>query len=152
MRFLIAVCATLTFGASNMAFAKSLVLASAVEGRVLANGEGAPVAGAEVVRRWTWGFNGRKGEDITTTDDQGRFAFDTVTGRSLTAGLLPHEPSIRQEITTTANGASLVLLSLQKANYDDNGELNGQSLKIRCRTDLEADSRGFFWGTCELDD
>lgn len=139
-------------GASDVAIGKTLVLTSAVEGRLVQDASGKPASGVTVRRSWTWGWNGREGAEETVTDSEGRFRFGEVTGRSLTAGILPHEPGVRQEIAADLPGGALTLLSLQKSNYDRNGELNGRPLRIMCRADLEPDARGFFWGTCSYDD
>lgn len=138
-------------GGPGMAFGGSFVLASEVQGRLVEGEGGAPLAGVTIRRSWNWGWTGRSGTDETVTDNEGRFHFDEVTGRSLTAGIVPHEPSIRQEITAELATGPLTLLSLQKSNYDSNGELGGQPMHIACRSDLEPDARGFFWGTCSLD-
>lgn len=134
-----------------MAFGGSLVLASALEGRLLDGEGGRPVSGVTIKRNWSWAWTNREGSDETVTDSEGRFRFQEVVGRSLTAKFVPHEPSVRQEITAELPGGSLTLLSLQKSNYETNGELGGQPLRIACRTDLEPDASGFFWGTCERD-
>lgn len=134
-----------------MALGTSLVLASALEGRLIDSENGQPVAGVKIKRNWSWAWTNREGSDETVTDPEGRFHFDEVVGRSLTAKFVPHEPSVRHEITAELPDGSLTLLSLQKSNYEANGELGGRPLRIACRTDLEPDARGFFWGTCELD-
>ncbi|MEL6206190.1 MAG: carboxypeptidase-like regulatory domain-containing protein [Pseudomonadota bacterium] len=143
--------ALLIAGGSAMALGKRVVLASEIEGQVVADASGAPVAGATVTRRWTWGLNDRTGTEQTTTDAEGRFRFPPVEARSLGAALLPHEPGIRTEILLDRPGAeALLLLSLQKKNYDPDGELGGRKLNVRCRTDIEPGANGLFWGTCEL--
>jgi hypothetical protein len=138
-------------GGPSMAFGGSLVLASALEGRLLDGEGGHPVSGVTIKRNWSWAWTNREGSDETVTDSEGRFQFQEVVGRSLTAKFVPHEPNVRQEITAELPGGSLTLLSLQKSNYETNGELGGKPLRIACRTDLEPDARGFFWGTCEYD-
>lgn len=134
----------------SMAFGKSFVLASPMEGRLVTE-SGAPVANVRVTRRWVWGWNSKTGTDETTTDAEGRFAFDKVTGRSFAAGLAPHTPSVLQEYKAYPESGEVLILDLDKRNYDMDGELQGQKLKVRCRTDMEAGAHGFFWGTCEYD-
>lgn len=142
--------ASLTIAGESMAAKR--VLASEVEGRLVADAEGTPVSGATVVRRWKWAWTGAEGEDRTTTDADGRFRFPEVTGRSLTAGIVPHEPSVDQDFTVElgSDRPPLLILGLQKSNYDPDGETQGRPMRLRCRTDLEPDARGFYWGTCEL--
>lgn len=132
----------------------SKVLVSKIEGQLVSNSAGEPVAGVMVTRTWEWAWNGKQGEDTTTTDAEGRFSFPEITGRSLTASLLPHEPSIRQQLTATLESEkrSLVILSLQKSDYERNSETKGHPMKVQCRTDLEPDATGFYWGTCQLVD
>lgn len=131
-----------------MALGKTYVLASAAEGRLVSGEDGAPVPGVTIRRSWTWGWTGRSGTDETVTDAEGRFRFGEVTGRSLTAGVVPHEPGVRQEYTALLPEGTLTILSLQKSNYDRDGELDGRPMRMRCRTDLEPDAGGLFWGTC----
>jgi hypothetical protein len=141
----------LFWGGASMAFGNSFVLASALDGRLLDGEDGDPVSGVTITRSWSWGWANSDGTDKTVTDSEGRFHFDEVKGRSLTAKFVPHEPSVRQEITAELPSGTLTLLSLQKSNYETNGEMGGRPLRIACRTDLEPDARGFFWGTCEFD-
>lgn len=135
-----------------MAFGTTLVLASELEGRLLDGEDGRPVSGVTITRTWSWAWTSRDGLDQTVTDAEGRFRFEEVLGRSLTAKFIPHEPGVRQELTAELPGGNLTLLSLQKSNYDEHGELGGRPLRIACRTDLEPDARGFFWGTCKLEE
>lgn len=134
------------------AMAAKKVLASEVEGQLVADAGGTPVRGVTVIRRWKWAWTGTEGEARAVTDDQGRFRFPEVTGRSLTAGILPHQPSIGQEfIVELGSGQPPVLiLGLRKLDYDVNGETQGVPMRLQCRTDLEAGDLGFYWGTCKL--
>lgn len=141
--------AALVLGATGV-FAATYVMASALQG-VLVDGAGQPAADVPVTRRWTWAWNGRTGSDRTVTDAQGRFAFEEVSVSPGLTGRLPHAPGIGIEITAELPDGALTLLDLKKRNYDADGELDGKPFRIRCRTDLEPDARGFFWGTCTLD-
>lgn len=132
-------------------FAKRFVMASPMRG-VLVDAAGVPARGVKVTRRWTWGWNNRNGADSVTTDAEGRFAFDQVTVAPGFTGRLPHAPGIGIELTACLAGGEVTLLDLKKRNYDPGGELDGKPFRIRCRTDLEPGARGFFWGTCVLDD
>lgn len=135
-------------------FAKTYVMASRMEG-VLVDGAGRPAAGVRVTRRWSWAWNGRNGADVTVTDAQGRFVFDEVRLAPGLTGRLPHAPGIGIEVTADlpgTSGGALTVLDLKKRNYESDGELDGRPFRIRCRTDIEPDARGFFWGTCVLDE
>ncbi|QIE40510.1 DUF6795 domain-containing protein [Meridianimarinicoccus aquatilis] len=131
--------------------AKTYVMASALHG-VLVDEAGTPAAGVRVTRRWTWGWNSRTDSSDVITDAEGRFSFPEVAVSPGLTGRLPHAPGIGIEVSAEIAGAELILLDLKKRNYDRDGELDGKPFKIRCRTDIEPDARGFFWGTCELDD
>lgn len=133
-----------------MAFGKSKVFASAMQGRLFLNDD-TPAAGVRVRRTWRWAWNGESGEDETVTDSNGRFAFATVTGGSLLGSLLPHEPVIEQEYFAYPDSGEILILGLTKRNYDLDGEADGKQLRIKCRTDKEPDGSGYSWGTCVFD-
>jgi len=138
-------------GEAAMALGGGLVLASATEGR-LVDAAGAPAAGVGLRRRWAWGWTGTEGEDRAETDAEGRFRFPEVTGSSLTARIMPHEPSVRVEIEAErAEGGALTLLSYQKATYAAGWEAEASGLdefRLVCRIDAEPSADGLFWGTC----
>lgn len=113
-----------------MAFSKTLYLFSAVEGTVLLDGK--PVAGVEVEQRYHWRWKDKRGTEKTTTDTSGRFQFSTITGKSMTAGLLPHEPVIVQNIVFRYQGKEYEGWYQSKRNYEDLGELGGKPLRLKC--------------------
>ena len=114
-----------------MVFGKSLVLMSAMEGRLI-DADGRPAAGIRLVRSWDWAWRNLQGRDEASTDENGAFRFPAVTGRSLTARLLPHEPSIRQRIIAHHASGTVEIWLARKGNYDDNGELRGRHLRVLC--------------------
>jgi hypothetical protein len=116
---------------SNMAFPQSLVLMSEMQGQLLDVG-GEPVAEVRLVRSWDWAWRNHQGSDETITDADGRFCFPAVTGRSLTARILPHEPAIRQRIIAHHAGEESQIWSAIKRNYREGGELAGRPLRVRC--------------------
>ncbi|MFO7855086.1 MAG: carboxypeptidase-like regulatory domain-containing protein [Paracoccaceae bacterium] len=137
-------------GEGAMAFGGGLVLASATEGRLVDAG-GAPAAGVVLRRRWSWGWTGREGEDRAETDAEGRFRFPEVTGSSLSARVMPHEPSVRVEIEAERGDGPLTILSYQKATYAAGWEAESAGLsefRLLCRIDAEPSADGLFWGTC----
>jgi hypothetical protein len=131
-----------------------LYLFSEVEGVVVDGG--APVAGAVIEREYVWEWNDKRGSDRIETDASGRFKFPAITGSSLMASLLPHEPAINQKILIRANGQTYEGWISTKPNYTQNGELDGKPIKLHCdlktppkRTSTGGFNRGFF-GICEL--
>lgn len=116
---------------ANIGTANAMVLMSEMEGR-LVDAAGEPAAGVRLVRTWDWAWRNRQGSDETVTDAQGYFHFPAVTGRSRTARIVPHEPSIRQTITAHhANGETEIWLAI-KRNYEANSELAGRPLRVIC--------------------
>ncbi|APP76961.1 hypothetical protein BJD12_18975 [Xanthomonas vesicatoria ATCC 35937] len=113
-----------------MAFFKTLYFFSEVEGVVLLNGR--PLAGAEVEREYTWRWGNQRRSSTTRTDQDGRFHFPTVTGRSLTAQLLPHEPVIVQYLKIRHAGRSHQGWFHSKRNYDDKGEFGHSPMRLQC--------------------
>jgi hypothetical protein len=136
----------LTLGAS-MAFGKTFVLCSSFSGKLVTGNE-QPAAGIRIVRSWKWGFNSQSGSDETTTDSEGRFQLPPVTGKSLFAGLAPHEPSIGQEIVAHGPNGPVVIWSADKSNYDMDGELDGRKIDAICSLDKKPSADGLYWGTC----
>ncbi|WP_313345389.1 DUF6795 domain-containing protein [Stenotrophomonas sp.] len=133
-----------------MAFSKTLYLFSEVQGTVLLNGQ--PVQGVEVEQDYHWRWGDLKRTHTVTTDAQGRFHFPEATGRSWTAGLIPHEPVIVQRITLRYQGKEHKGWFLAKHNYDRLGEVEGRPLRFVCHLEREAgphpETETF--GSCEL--
>lgn len=136
-----------------MAFGKTFVLCSQFNGR-LVTGEDVPAAGVRVERSWEWGWTGDKGGDEAVTAADGSFSFPEVTGRSMTAGFVPHEPSVPQQITAHGPDGPVRIFSVEKNNYERDGELAGRGLSgpginLVCRLDAKPSGDGPFWGTCQ---
>lgn len=129
-----------------MAFGKELVLASAFNGRLVISG-GQPAGGIRITRSLNWGWGSEVITDETTTAGDGRFGFPKVTRRSLTAGIIPHTPSIAQEMIAHGPSGPVNIWFADKANYDDGGEL-GRPVSVVCHLDREPSADGLFWGTC----
>jgi len=130
-----------------MAFGKPLVLCSEFTGQLVSE-SGQPVAGVRLTRTWKWAWNGDTGRDVTESGTDGRFHFPEVTGRSLFASVMPHEPSITQEIIAERVNGPLSIWFTGKLNYERNGEL-GRPLDMICHIDREPQSSRLYSGTCE---
>lgn len=135
-----------------MAFGKTLVLASQVNGQLVDEG-GAPQPGIKIVREWRWVWNDKTGADETTTDNDGRFSLPEVTETSFWAGLTPHEPKIDTTVTAQAPSGSVLLFEVSKRDYAPDAELadrglTGPGINVTCRIDKKPDGKGPFWGTC----
>lgn len=124
-----------------------LVLVSQMEG-TLVDRDLRPVPNVRVERTLEWGWNGKTGSDVFTTDAQGRFSFPNVKGFSLLAGVLPVQPQVQIEITAHGPAGSVLLFMLIKKDYADRSEMKGKPFNIVCRIDLEpGPSAGGYWGT-----
>lgn len=113
-----------------MAFFKPFTLFSDMEGIILLDGQ--PVEGVEVRQNYFWHWGDKKGTNLTTTDAKGRYHFPAITGRSITANLLPHEPVIDQDVTFVYKGKTFRGWFHSKHNYEDMGELGGKPLRLVC--------------------
>jgi hypothetical protein len=82
------------------------------------------VANTEIERHWRWEWTGKEGMDTTMTDSEGRFSFPEVTGRSLTAGILPHQPVIHQDMYAKSPSGKERFYRLTKKDYDLYGEVS----------------------------
>lgn len=130
---------------------------SAVQGVVTEHGR--PVAGAVVERQFKWAWKGETGIDRAQTDGEGRFHFGAIWRGSLLGGLLPHEPSVEQEIRIVQGDRSFVAWQFVRDSYQENGELFGQPIRLRCDLSkparkhvLEHDYvRHSIWGLCDLE-
>jgi len=142
-----ALLAATAFLGAPMAFGKPLVLCSEFLGQLVSD-SGQPVAGIRLTRTWKWAWTGDSGTDTTESAADGRFRFPEVTGRSFFASVMPHEPSITQEIIAERDGGPLSIWFTGKLNYDRNGEL-GRPLDMLCHLDREPQSTRQYSGTCE---
>jgi len=122
-----------------------LVLASKMEG-TLVDKDRRPVPNVRVTRTWDWGWNGKKGSDVSTTDALGHFEFPKVARFDLTA-FLPHQPQIDLTITAESSAGPVLLLLLTKQEYTDRSESDGKPFNVVCQIDLTAEYRTGYWGT-----
>lgn len=147
----VALLALLVMGAGMGLLGRKVWLFSETSGVVTRGGE--PVAGVEVERAWQW--NGDRKSTTTRTGPDGRFRFPAVTDRSLSS-FLPGEVVIDQEITLRHDGSDYLAWQTAKRNYDENGELDGRPLELRCDLDAEPKVKeiGFkvIRGLCTWDD
>jgi hypothetical protein len=120
IRFLIS-CLFIVLICPNGAYAMGKVyLFSEVRGRVLAGG--APVAGAAVHREYHWSWGKEKKSDTAVTNEEGEFRFPEITGRSLSATIVPHQPVIQQHIWITYSGKDYIAWTFTRMNYEKNSE------------------------------
>ncbi|PCJ52837.1 MAG: hypothetical protein COA79_23255 [Planctomycetota bacterium] len=103
-----------------------LYLSSKIKGNVLLDGK--PVEGATLKR--TVGFQ-KKIIDETISNSMGEFSFPEVIKFSLW-GWLPHNPSVTQFILIWYKDIEYQAWGYQKGNYDDDGELFGRKMNLRC--------------------
>jgi hypothetical protein len=125
-----------------------MVIFSAVQGKVLLNGNA--VKGAEIVRRYKWTWKREEAEDRTLTDEAGKFSMPSIERSSLLGSLLPHEPVIEQTITIRHQGRDYNAWMLDKRDYDLNGELQGKPIVMTCHLEAEPARHGKVFGICEL--
>lgn len=142
-------CFSVLLGGCRMALSKELYLFSETEGVVLQNDR--PVAGAEVERTYNWHWKDKIGSEATRTDEQGRFRFPAATGSSLLGVLLPHEPVVVQKIHIRHQGKVYEAWMYTKHNYEPNGELDGQPLRLVCRLDSPPTYRDKVYGICTIE-
>jgi hypothetical protein len=148
LRFIVgALLAATAWLGAPMAFGKSFVLCSEFVGQLVSE-SGQPVSGVRLERTWEWAWNGESGTDVAESAADGRFRFPEVTGRSLFASLMPHEPSITQQIIARRPNGPLTIWYSGKLNYDRNGEL-GRPLDMICHIDREPQPSRWFEGVCE---
>lgn len=130
---------------------------SAVQGVVTDHGQ--PVAGATIERQFKWAWKGETGVDRTQTDAEGRFHFSPIWRSSFLGGLLPHEPSVEQEITIEQAGKRFTAWQFVRDSYDENSELFGQSIRLHCDLSTPPSKhmlehnfvRHGIWGICALE-
>lgn len=126
-----------------------MVLFSAVRGTVLENGR--PVSGATIEREFRWAWKDEVGTDHAVTSAQGEFSLPPIVRSSFLGSLLPHEPMVRQTILIRHAGKTYKAWMFDKGNYDDNGELKGRPIVMRCRLEAEpVRQQGELFGICEL--
>jgi hypothetical protein len=58
---------------------------------------------------------------------------------------------VRQTILIKHAGQTHKAWMFDKANYDDNGELQGKPIRLTCRLESHPTRRGDVFGICELD-
>lgn len=131
-----------------MGLGSKLVLFSEVHGQVVDRGK--PVAGAIVIRYYRWSWNKKEGTDQTVTDDDGQFTFKSITTRSITASLFPHQPFISQKLDIQFGKKVYEAWRTGKMNYDHNGELKGKAIDIICEIDTEPEWKDEVFGISRI--
>ena len=130
---------------------------SAVQGVVTEHGK--PVGGVVVERRFKWAWKDETGVDRTQTDADGRFRFDPIWRSSLLGGLLPHEPSVEQELHVLQGDRSYLAWQFVRDSYKEGSELFGRPIRLHCELDSAARPhllehnyvRHSIYGICDLE-
>jgi hypothetical protein len=127
-------------------------LFSPVKGKVVLKGQ--PVVGAVIERSYDWAWKNQKGRDETKTDQNGEFSFPAIYGTMILGSVLPHEPSINQEILIKVDGKSYGAWYAFKREYAEYGELggalNGQPIDLLCDLEKKVTNHGEYGGIGEL--
>lgn len=147
MAFVVIACALFLTTADEANAMGKMCLFSAVKGVVLFHGK--PVQGAIIERSYKWAWKDQSGSDSATSDAQGAFFLPVIWGRSLLGSLLPHEPFVRQTILINYGGRSYEAWLSDKRGYEQNDELEGRPISLRCRLEAEPARHGKVFGICE---
>ena len=126
----------------------TMVLFSAVQGKVLDRGK--PVAGARIERKYKWGWNSQMGTDSTTTDASGEFTVPMIERRSLLGSLLPHEPWIDQTVLIHHDSKTYEAWVSVKRDYDNGSEVRGRPFVLTCRLEATPTQGEFAYGICDV--
>jgi len=122
------------------------VLASHMQG-TLVDKDMRPVPNVRVERTWDWPLNGRKGADVSVTDEKGHFEFPKVTRFSI-LGFVPAEPNVQLTITAHGPRGPVEIFSVIKKDYKDRSETDGRPFDIVCDVDGEpGGTASGYWGT-----
>jgi hypothetical protein len=116
---------------------------------VLVTASGAPASGVPVTRSWSW--RGKRGEDTSVSDAQGRFSFDEVLPKRGFFGRLPAEEAISQNYVADTASGPVNILSLTPRTGPLNHESQGKPFSVTCDVSKEPGHGGFWYGTCRLD-
>lgn len=122
-------------------------LCSPMQGQ-LVDAEGAPVTDTAVRRHWFW--RGKRGEDRTTTDSEGRFHFDAVAPKRGLFGRIPVREAVTQDFFAEMPGGDFQFLYVTTRGLALNAETDGKPFNIRCVTGVEAYADDIHFGTCTL--
>jgi len=125
-----------------------MVLWSAMKGRVVLNGQ--PAAGAVLTRKYHWHWGDKKSSDQATANAAGEFSFPAIEGRSMLAGVLPHQPVIEQVMKIDYQGKTYNAWAFFKYSYKANSENNGQPINVTCRLEAEMSVHGDITSICEF--
>ncbi len=110
--------------------------------------DGTPVAGTAVRRHWFW--RGKRGEDRTVTDADGRFRFDGVPPRRGLFALIPAREAVTQDYYAELSDGDFQFLYLTTRGLTLNAETDGRPFNVRCVTGIDAYADDVHFGTCTL--
>ncbi|MBP0481633.1 DUF6795 domain-containing protein [Sagittula salina] len=141
-----ALAALLFIGSTSVARAKEY-LCSPMTGQ-LVTPEGAPVPDTPVRRSWFW--RGKRGEDSTVTDAEGRFSFGPVHPKRGLFERIPAREAVTQDYFADLPEGPFQFLTLSTRGLALNAETMGRAFNIRCRTLLDPYADDIHFGTCSL--
>lgn len=114
----------------------------------LVHEDGSPVPQTPVRRHWYW--RGKRGEDRTVTDAEGRFAFGAVPPRRGLFAMIPAREAVTQDFFAELPDGDMQFLYLTTRGLTLNAETDGRPFNIRCRVDAEPAADDVHFGTCTL--
>lgn len=125
-----------------------LCLFSAVEGIVLSQGK--PVSNAVLSRQFVWTWGKESGTDETRTNAAGEFTLPAIFRNSLTASFLPHQPLIEQTLLIKHQNREYKAWMFDKMDYQENSELGGKPIFLRCSLETEPSRKNGVYGICDI--
>ena len=114
----------------------------------LVHADGSPVPDAAVRRQWYW--RGKRGEDTTTTDAEGRFAFEAVTPRRGLFSWIPAREAVTQDYYVDLPDGPFQFLYLTTRGLGLNAETKGRPFNVRCVAEGAPYADDVHFGTCTL--
>ncbi len=107
------------------------VIFSEVKGFITQGGKRA--ANISIERSCYWHWKGVRQTETVTTNEEGEFFFPAIYGKSLSATFIKHDACINQEVSIYTNHSNKYKVWTHvKDNYDNNGELAGDTINISC--------------------
>lgn len=122
-------------------------ICSPMSGQLISS-TGEPSANTPVTRSWFW--RGKRGEDKTITDAEGKFAFEKVLARRGLFARLPGSDLAEVKFKAGLPTGEFQFLRVFHDGLQLNGETDGKPFQVACLTDVEPGKDDVEWGTCRL--